>query len=486
MNNNSISSANSMDIHVLNPLAEPKPWWNQLLTRIRLFPWWLCYNIGLARQADLKNKIIQICTNMELNTKLVRGILRHAVSEFSKNGLGSEYYGYHNIDHELEVTYFSLLAANGQRQENRLNKKDIHTLFVAALFHDYDPLKQFDKPNENSVEWFIRNDYKIKKFIDNFGINLDIVIALIHRTAYPFKGKIADYSNKRMQDLFKSAGIPDDDTTTRAHYYDLGWFLSISDRIAGYSLGNIEHSKELARRNAHSLGWHPSVINEESVKYFTSLKEEKKMFHRVLEGVPEEHKKNFFNNVIAFREAWAKETELRSLLRSKKLNLIASVEKIQTKFNPNLRESLIKIYRDIPVPMSVSKLKFAKSLFFNDAILITLRITDKNGEIVGYVKGGPAENYSLRHGTHDENLGKNNTAFMEWICIKQGYWGESHGHLLRSTYLKEAKRLGYSYVTSYVHRNVIMNRMDKGETIEIVQKYDPDKLDYYRTNLAKI
>ena len=121
-----------MDIHVLNPLAEPKPWWNQLLTRIRLFPWWLCYNIGLARQADLKNKIIQICTNMELNTKLVRGILRHAVSEFSKNGLGSEYYGYHNIDHELEVTYFSLLAANGQRQENRLNKKDIHTLFVAA------------------------------------------------------------------------------------------------------------------------------------------------------------------------------------------------------------------------------------------------------------------------------------------------------------------------------------------------------------------
>jgi len=75
---------------------------------------------------------------------------------------------------------------------------------------------------------------------------------------------------------------------------------------------------------------------------------------------------------------------------------------------------------------------------------------------------------------------------MEWICIKQGYWGESHGHLLRSTYLKEAKRLGYSYVTSYVHRNVIMNRMDKGETIEIVQKYDPDKLDYYRTDLAKI
>jgi hypothetical protein len=69
-----------------------------------------------------------------------------------------------------------------------------------------------------------------------------------------------------MQELFTAAGISKDDTVTRQHYIDLGWFLSVSDRIAGYALGDIERGKELARRNAHALGWHPSMINERSVK----------------------------------------------------------------------------------------------------------------------------------------------------------------------------------------------------------------------------
>ena len=60
------------------------------------------------------------------------------------------------------------------------------------------------------------------------------------------------------------------------------------------------------------------------------------------------------------------------------------------------------------------------------------------------------------------------------------YWG---GHLLRMNFLLEAKKRGYNFVTGYVHRNVIMKRISKGETIQIVQKYDPDKLDYYRIDL---
>ena len=31
---------------------------------------------------------------------------------------------------------------------------------------------------------------------------MDIVIALIYRTAYPFKGIIAEHSNKRIQEFF--------------------------------------------------------------------------------------------------------------------------------------------------------------------------------------------------------------------------------------------------------------------------------------------
>ena len=72
---------------------------------------------------------------------------------------------------------------------------------------------------------------------------------------------------------------------------------------------------------------------------------------------------------------------------------------------------------------------------------------------------------------------------MEWICIKPGYWGSTGGHFLRMNFLLEAKKRDYKFVTGYVHRNVIMKRISKGEPIQIVQKYDPDKLDYYRIDL---
>ena len=74
---------------------------------------------------------------MGLQVKWMQRIIRHAVSEFSKKGLGIDYYGYHNITHELEATYISLLAAKGYTNNNkhiRLTKKDVIYLFTAALF----------------------------------------------------------------------------------------------------------------------------------------------------------------------------------------------------------------------------------------------------------------------------------------------------------------------------------------------------------------
>jgi hypothetical protein len=477
----------------INPLTEPLPARYEFYKRLKLFPWWLRYNVGIAKEAILKDKIIQLGTMMGLQDKWTRKIIRHAVSEFSKKGLGSDYYGYHNIDHELEAAYFTLLSANGynRKEEKKFSQDDIKYLFVAALFHDYDPLKQFDKPHEDAVEWFLRNDDKIKGFIDDVGINIDIVIALIHRTAYPFKGKIAEHAEKRMEELFTYAGIPKYDTQTREHYKDLGWFLSVSERIAGYALSGLERSMELARTNAHALGWHPSRINEESVKFFSILKEEKEMFERVLYAVPDEYKKNFFDNVAAFKEAWAKEIDIRNSLKRKEISLTTVIEKIEGEngLGTHTSESVLNIYRELRVPIGIkSEKRFRESLNRSDTILITLRAKnneeDRSGEIVGYVKGGQLENYQLRHGTHDENWGKKNTAYMEWISIRPGFWGETGGHLLRLEFLKEAKHRGYFYVTSYVHRNVVMQRINKGEHIEIVQKYDPDKLDYYRADLS--
>ena len=483
---------------VANPLAQPLSWQNGLYKRLKLFPWWLRYNIGVAEEAVLKDKIIHLGTSVGLQDKWINRILRHAVSEFSKKGLGSDYYGYHNIDHELEAAYFTLLVVsnngansvvnNNSKIYTKLVQDDIKYLFVAALFHDYDPLKQFDKPHEDSVEWFLRNDKRIKRFIDDIEINIDIVIALIYRTAYPFRGKIAEQAKKRMQELFTDAGILESDTLKRKHYERLGWLLSVSERIAGYALGNFERARELARRNAHALGWHPSLINEESVKYFSALKEEKEVFEYVLDGLPEIYKNNFFNSIQAFREAWQQEIDIRNSIRAGKTTLVPIVENCvdDNKDNQYLVESIVDIHRQLPAPIRVDEKKFVSTLSDSNTILITLRINDTSGDIVGYVKGGPLENYQLRRGTHDENLGKNNTAYMEYMSIRPGYWGVTGGHLLRLEFLKHSRHRGYSFVTSYVHRQVIVHRIKEGEDIEIVQKYDPDKLDYYRIDLRKL
>ena len=506
----------------INPLTEPLPTWYEFYKRLKLFPWWIRYNIGLAHEAVLRDKIINLGTTMGLQDKWLQRIIRHAVSEFSKKGLGSDYYGYHNIDHELEATYFVLLAAYGQNDNNNNNNKegaevvmgtqykddefsqeDIRYLFVAALFHDYDPLKQFDKPHEDAVEWFIRNDEKINKFIDDVGINIDIVIAIIHRTAYPYKGKIAEHAEKRIEELFTQAGIAENDTKTRQHYKDLGWFLSVSERIAGYALGDFEHSMVLARTNAHALGWHPSRIYEESVKYFSVLKEERRMFEYVLQSIPSEYGKRFFDNIASFKYIWTKEVDIRDSIRRNKITLVPIVEEIgESEKNSsgvnninnintlphNLIETVVKIFKELHVPVDINnETRFRKSLKWSDTILVTLRVkeADKSGdEIVGYAKGAALENYQLRHGTHDENFGKRNTAYMEWIGIKAGFWGENGGHILRIEFLKEAKRRGYSYVSSYVHRDVIQHRINRGENIQTIQKYDPDKLDYYRYDLS--
>jgi hypothetical protein len=472
--------------NVSNPLALPYPWWYELYRRLKLVPWWVSYNFGVAREAVLKDQIIELASSMGLQRNWVKRVVRHAVSEFSKKGLGPDYYGYHTIDHELEATYFTLLAASGLRPDKKLTYDDINYLFVSALFHDFDPLKEFDKPNEESVEQFLRHDSMIQKFIRDAGIDIDIVMALIHRTAYPFEGENKEKAIKRMQTLFTHAGISESDLETRRHYEMLGWFLSVAERVAGYALGDFARSTELARRNAHALGWHPSVINVESVKYFSVLKQEKEIADLVMQGIPEEHRKRFNDNVARFKQAWEKEMEIKNLTLKKQIGLVPVVEVISDTLDRDLREILFRLYQTLPPPIRVEESEFRRSLTRNDTLLVTLRISDSHGAVVGYAKGGPLEQYKLRRGTYDENVGKQNTIYLEPMNIELGYWGGSGGHILRRTFLNEAKKSGYKFVSAYAHRNVIERRMTRGEPVQIVCRYDPDRLDYYRLILAEL
>lgn len=469
-----------------NPLAQPVSGWYEFHKRINLFPWWIKYNLGSSKESQLKNNIIQVGKNLGLTTVWMNKIIRHAISEFSKKGLGLDYYGYHNILHELEATYFTLLAASDKNKVNKFDLNDIKYLFLSSLFHDFDPSKRFDKPNEEEVEWFIRKDKKIINWVQEEGLNVDIMIALIYRTAYPFIGEIAKNATEKINELLSKAGISEDEKRKK-HYYDLGWFLSVSERVSGYALGNFDRAMELARLNAHGLGWHPSIINKESVKYFDLLNGEKEMLDKVLNSVSLEYKNNFLDNVAKFNDAWIKEIEIKKSLSKNEVCLISVIEESSNiKKDPQTFNSIISIRNDLSGSLlPTDRRDFSKSITHHNTILITLRLKEDANKIVGFIKAGPLEDYQLRRGTIDVNLGMRNTIFIESIYIKSGYWGEKGGHLLRRKLLDQSKKRGYQYVTGYVHRDVLQRRNDRGEMHETVQKYDPDKLDYYRVDLSK-
>ena len=152
--------------------------------------------------------------------------------------------------------------------------------------------------------------------------------------------------------------------------------------------------------------------------------------------------------------------------------------------NPITLNEVLSLYKELNSPIEITnEKKFARSIRHSKTILVSLRLNDINGRVIGFVKGGPLEYYKLRRGTSEENFGQKNTIFLERINIKTGYWGESGGHNLRMKFLTEARRNGYKFVTGYVHRDVLIRRINNGEPIRIIQKYDPDKLDYYRLYL---
>ena len=113
-----------------------------------------------ANTHSMKNEILSLMTENELDQDHYVEMLDYTIDLFESQGLGTEYYGYHNINHELEVTYVSLLAKN--QNKIKFTDEDIKYLYVAALFHDFDPQKNVDKPHEESVLKFISMDKKLR------------------------------------------------------------------------------------------------------------------------------------------------------------------------------------------------------------------------------------------------------------------------------------------------------------------------------------
>jgi len=427
----------------------------------------------------LRNGIFDLLSSVNLATEQNTELIDHIIDLFNKNGLSSDYYGYHNIDHELEVTYVTLMSAIHSLNEKKFVLDDVKYLFASALLHDFDPRKAADRPHEKSVIDFINKDEKIQQLLEDAMIDPNIICALILRTVYPWTGKVKSKTEDEIKNYLIASSHTRGDIEKQDHFMKLGHFLSISDRIGGYSLGDFSKAMEMAKMNAHASGWHPALLVRRAVTFFEDmLNNESVMCEQVLNGIPKHMRKNFLDNIVGFMNLRAEEIQIYNKFTYEGLKLVPTIEKNAD--NDELVNSLLEIYKELPKPLQFTREDFVESIRDKDSILNTLRIGNSCGEIIGFAKGGPLEQYNFQTQLNDENYGKKNTIFLEPFAIKNGYWGFNGGREIRQLFLLQVQSRGYPYMTSFAMRDVIQYRINHASGIEFVKKFDPERWDYYR------
>ena len=434
-----------------------------------------------ANTHSMRNEILSLMTQHGLEDDCYLEMLDYTIDLFESRGLGTEYYGYHNINHELEVTYVSLLAIN--QEKIQFTEEDKKYLYVAALFHDFDPQKNVDKPHEKSVLEFILKDKKLRQFMADAKIDLEIIKVLILRTTYPWSGDIRKEAEKEIKKCFETSELTKNDQQLQQHIMEIGWYLSVVDRIGGYALGDFTKAMEMAKMNAHALAWRPSIIIRTAVAYFEEiLNKEMSMSKSILKALPKEMRKNFFDTVLSFMRIRQQEVTIQADYAYENLKLIPTIENQKQQADPEFIQTLFDIFLELPKPLQFGKENFKESIMEPETIINTLRLNDSNGEIVGFSKGGPLEKYQLREEIRDENYGLKNTIFLEPLALKMGYWGLRGGSEMRHMFIMQAHSMKYKYMTSFALRDVIKARIDKEEA-EFVALFDPERWDYYRVKL---
>jgi hypothetical protein len=429
----------------------------------------------------MRNEILSLMVENGLEEDYYVEMLDYTIDLFESQGLGTEYYGYHNINHELEVTYVSLLAI--KQNKIKFTNEDIKYLYVAALFHDFDPQKSVDKPHEESVLKFISMDKKLRQLINEANIDLEIIKVLILRTTYPWSGKLKENAENQIKECFNSSDLTRTNLPYQEHIMEMGWYLSVVDRVSGYALGDFSKAMEMAKMNAHALAWRPSLIVRSAVAYFEELlNKETNMAKGILKILPKEMRKNFFDTVLSFMEIRQQEITIQAKCSYENLRLVPTIESMTTRNDPKFIASLYEIFLELPSPLQFEKENFEKSVRDPQVIINTLRLNGKDGEIVGFSKGGPLENYKLREEIRDENYGIGNSIFLEPLALKMGYWGLKGGSEMRHMFIMQAHSMKFKFLTSFALRDVIRARIDK-EQAEFVTLFDPERWDYYRIKL---
>ena len=434
-----------------------------------------------AKTNSMRKKILNLMLQNGLEDDCYVEMLDFTIDLFESHGLGDDYYGYHNIKHELEVTYVSLLAL--KQDKVKFTDDDIKYLYIAALFHDFDPEKNVDKPHEESVIKFISTDRKLCQLMDTVNIDLEIIKVLILRTTYPWSGNFKKNAEEQIKQCFQNSDLTRNNQQYQQHIMEMGEYLSVADRISGYALGDFTKAMEMVKMNAHALAWRPSLIIRSAVAYFEELlNKEPDMVKGIFKILPKEMRKNFFDTVLSFMRIRQQEITIQADYAYENLKLVPTIESMTTREDPNFIKTLFEIFLELPAPLQFEKECFEKSVKDSQVIINTLRLNDKNGEIVGFVKGGPLEKYKLREEIRDENYGLENTIFLEPLALKIGYWGLKGGSEMRHLFIMQAYSMKYKYLTSFALRDVIKARIDR-EQAEFVTLFDPERWDYYRIKI---
>jgi len=440
-------------------------------------------SIGISNITNLKNEVIRMAEKNGFNEPCYKNMIDYTINNLQSSGLGEKYYGYHNIDHLLEIPLGVLLVGGSKRIPN-LSSEDLKYLFVSAIFHDFEPNKIIDKPSEDNVLKNLSSDHIIKNLIAQSGVDFEIIKAMILRTAYPWKGEVKENGEKSIQKFFEHSKFTKNNPEKQEHYIWLGWLLSVIDRMTSYALGDFSKAMHVAKMNSHALGWHPEVLVQRSVAYFDDLvKNELEMSDLVLQCLSKEMSGNFMKNIQSFTELRDQEIKIQNDFTDKKLKFVTKMEHIKMKQDIKFVSRLNSIFLQLPRPLRFNTNNFIESLTDTETILTTLRLNTLDGPIIGFAKGGPLENYNLRSEINDLNHGKRNTIFLEPIAVSMGYWGLGAGHRLRQSFLMQAHTMNYHYLTSFAFRDVIASRVNGMEKAEFVTKFDPERWDYYRISL---
>ena len=438
----------------------------------------------LIESDNLKEKILEVLSRNGLDSPCYPKVLDYTISIFETAGRGKDYYGYHNIIHELEVTYVTLIVAQWESLQNYITIEDMKYLYFAALFHDYDPQKNAEKPHEEVAVNFVKTDETLLGFLRDVNLDVNIVVALILRTTYPWNGELKEKAEKNIEEHLSLSELTKNDSTKKERYKKLGWFLSVVDRISGYSVGNFNHALELANKNAYALSWHPSVLARRSVAYFEDLlNNETEMCDHVLNALPNQMRKLFMDNVLAFMKLREEEIMIKASLVYDNVKLVPVIESLKTRQSDEFIKTLRMIFDELPTPYQFKKEEFSESIRDPNTILNTLRLGSEKGPIVGFAKGGHLEDYKQRAQNFDKNYGMFNTVFLEPIALKTGYYGQKGGHEIRLLFAFQAEAKGYKFLTSFAQRELIQKRIERNEGIESVHEFSPDRWDYYRIKL---